>query len=375
MLDLSTLIPAELPLAGIWTYGMPEGKSNWAPLIDLHYAGINIVNFIFGVPITVLLVYFCWRYHKPKGAKAESDVSHNTPLEITWTVIPLILVIIMFTVGFRGYAEMRTMPSDAFVIQVRAQQWSWDFTYPDGTTSGFGEKLKNDIGPTGGLERLVTDPVAGLHLPPGVPIQMTMTSADVLHAFFIAEFRVKQDIVPGKISTLWFVPEVPPGPEPAMYWLQCAEYCGTSHSEMYSPVYVHPTWESFEAWKVKARTFPETMSWEDRGKALYKRKGCAQCHTIDPNAKGVWVGPTWVGLWGKSAEEHPVHIGPDVNGPIEKIAMQGETGENYIIESIRNPTAKFAVGFGLGMPIKKLTDEEIQYLIAYIKTLGKKETN
>jgi len=373
VLDLSMILPAELPLADIWTYGMPEPKSNWAPLVDGHYAFINIVNVIFGVPITILLGWFAWRYHKPKGAKAESDISHNTPLEITWTVIPLIIVIVMFTIGYRGYAMMRTPPSDSFKIAVRATQWSWDFTYPDGTTSGFGEKLSNEEGPDGSLERRVTDPVPGLHLPPGVPIELTMTSGDVLHAFFIAEFRAKQDIVPGKLSKVWFEPEVPSGPEPAMYWLQCAEYCGTGHSEMYSPVYVHPTWESFEAWKVKARTFPETMSFEDRGKALYKRKGCAQCHANVENAPGVWIGPPWAGLWGKSAEEHPVHVG--ANGPIEKIAMTGEAGEAYIFESVRNPNAKIVPGFTPAMPIKKLTDEEILYLIAYIKSLGKKESN
>lgn len=372
MLELSTLLPAGLPLADITTFGMPEAKSSFAPLVDSHYAFINIVNFIFGVPITILLVWFAWRYRKPAGAKAESDVSHNTPLEITWTAIPLVLVIIMFTIGYRGYAMMRTPPSDSYKISVRAVQWSWEFTYPDGTTSGFGDKLANERGPDGKLERKVNDPVAGLHLPPGVPIELTMTSGDVLHAFFVAEFRVKQDIVPGKISKLWFEPEVPPGPEPAMYWLQCAEFCGTSHSDMYSPVYVHPTWESFEAWRTKARTFPETMSLEDRGKVLYKRKGCAQCHSVEPNAPGVWVGPTWVGLWGKSADEHIVHLGAP-NGPEERIAMQGEAGENYILESVRNPNAKIVAGYTPAMPIKKLTDEEIQYLIAYIQSLGKKE--
>jgi cytochrome c oxidase subunit 2 len=373
VIELSTLFPAELPLSGIWTYGMPEAKSNWAPLVDLHYAGINIVNFIFGVPITVLLVYFAWRYHKPKGAKAESDVSHNTPLEITWTIIPLILVIIMFTVGFRGYAEMRTPPADSYRIAVRAQQWSWTFTYPDGTVVDVGEKLAN-VEKDGKLVREVTDPKAGLHLPPGVPIMLEMTSADVLHAFFVAEFRAKQDIVPGKISKVWFEPAVPAGTEPEMYWLQCAEYCGTGHSEMYAPVYVHPTWESFEAWKVKANLFDEKLSFEDRGKILSKRKGCATCHSVKADAPGMWVGPTWDGLWGKSADEHPVHVGAE-NGPIEKIAMQGEAGEAYLLESMRNPKAKISAGFTNAMPIKKLTDEEILYLTAYIKSLGKKESN
>lgn len=361
----------KLPILGdLTTIGMPDADSAMAEVVDSHYAFINIVNVIFFVPIVILLVYFAWRYRKPPGEKAESDVSHNTPLEITWTVIPMILVVIMFTIGFRAYNEMHAAPADAYTIHVNAQQWSWSFAYPEGFTSDYDPgAFDNPDNPT---KRVVVDPTAGLHLPPGVPIRMMMTSSDVLHSFFIPEFRVKMDVVPGKISSLWFEPYVPEGPEAKQYWLLCTEYCGTSHSEMQSTVWVHPTWESFNAWKKKATSYDDSKTWEEWGEILYRRKGCAQCHSIEAAAPGSWTGPTWDGLWGKTAAEHQVHIG-GATGPTEGIALTGEPGEEYLLESIRQPNAKIVVGYNAAMPLKKLTDEEILYLIAYIKTLGKEE--
>ncbi len=354
-------------LASIWTTGMPEGKSNFASDVDWMYGFINIVNVIFFVPIVFALVYFSIRFRKPPGAKAESDVSHNTPLEIVWTVIPMIIVVFMFFIGFRDYNKMLAAPADAYTIHVKAQQWSWGFDYPNGMHTDYDkgalDKDNNRWAPT--------DPDQGLHLPPGVPIRMMMTSDDVLHSFFIPEFRVKQDVVPGKISSVWFTPDTPLGDEPDMYWLLCTEYCGTSHSEMLSAVYVHPTWDSFLAWQVRASSWRDEQSWEERGEILSRRKGCAQCHSVVANAKGAWTGPTWYGLWGKTAKEHAVITrGTKVR---EEIAVTGEGGEAYLLESMRDPFAKLAEGFGEVMPIKRLSEEEILYLIAYIKSIGKKE--
>ena len=350
-------------LANIWELGMPEAKSNFAPMIDRHYAFINIVNVIFFVPITFFLVYFAVVYKKPAGEKAESDVAHNTPLEVTWSVIPLILVVIMFVMGFNGYNEMRAAPADSYQIHVGAAQWSWEFTYPNGMKTAYDKGVFNEDF----SERLVTDPDQGLHLPPGVPIRIVMTSSDVLHSFFIPEFRVKQDIVPGKISSLWFTPDVPVGPEPDMYWLLCTEYCGTSHSEMQSTVWVHPTMESFLEWQKRASSWRDDQTFVERGEILSRRKGCRQCHSVEPDAPGIWTGPTWAGLYGKTG--HPVRVGSEKGERIE-IDVIGEEGEEYLHESMRNPAAKISEGYGNLMPIKRLSDEELLYLTEYIKSLG-----
>ncbi len=370
MFGLSAILPDfssgfRLPLADWTTVGMPEAKSTIAHMVDSHIAFINIVCAFFFIAICIALTYIIIRFKKPAGEKAESDVSHNTPLEVTWTVIPMIIVVIMFCVGFYGYNRMIAAPADSYTINVQAQQWSWAFHYPDGTIASFDpgryDAEKN--------ERLVTDADQGLHLPPGVPIRLKMTSADVLHAFYIPQFRVKQDIVPGKISTLWFEPLVPEGDEPDEYWLMCAEYCGKDHSQMFSRVYVHPTLKSFEDWKIRATSWKDEQSWEQRGEILYRRKGCKQCHSVDGTRI---IGPTWLGLWGKTAAEHPVAIGGK-NGPVEGIAVAGDAGEAYIFESIRDPMSKIVVGYDAAMIPQKLSDEEILYLIEFMKSLGTKE--
>lgn len=335
-----------LPLADLSSIGMPERKSTIAEMVDSHYAFINWVNVIFFVPMMAVLLYIVYRFTKPAGEKAESDVSHNTPLEITWSVIPLILVCIMFWIGFKGYNEMIAAPADAYTVNVRAQRWSWSFRYPDV-----------------GLE------IDELHVPPGVPVRLSMTSADVLHAFFVPEFRVKQDVVPGKISSVWFEPIRGETDELEEYTILCAEYCGTQHSAMHAKLVVHPTWESFLAWQQEMITIDPNAPWDENGAMLYKRKGCIQCHAVEPNAPGTWVGPSWVGLWGKTADEHKVHIGGK-NGPIEGVNVFGEEGQNYLVESMVDPQAKIVAGYGENMVLMNFKDEEILYLIAYIKSLG-----
>jgi cytochrome c oxidase subunit 2 len=364
VLDLFDTLTAWLPLADFATPGMPPQRSTVAPMIDSHLAFINIVCYVFGALILAVLVWVIIAFTKPPGEKAESDVSHNTPLEITWSVIPLILVIVMFCIGLVGYNRLIALPADAYPITVRASQWQFEFDYPEGFT------VSSDPGAFNAdfSDRLASDADQGFHLPPNVPIRLTMMSNDVLHAFYIPEFRVKQDIVPGKLSFLWFEPVPPAGPEPDEYWLMCAEYCGTDHSKMYSKVYVHPTQESFDAWKIRATSWKETQTPVDRGKVLYKRKGCAQCHSIDGNAN---TGPTWLGLWGKGADEHFVRRDP--KGTPEGLAVQGAAGEEYLFQSIRTPNALFAVGGNVaqGMSSILLKDEEILWIIEYIKSIGK----
>jgi cytochrome c oxidase subunit 2 len=362
---LETRMVGLLAEGSIWTTGMPAAKSNHAGPIDSDYAFITIICTIVFVPITIALVYFAFRYKKAPGEKAESDVSHNTPLEVTWTVIPMLIVVVMFYIGFRHANMMYAAPADAYTVHVTASQWSWSFLHPSGAQMG------GDIGKLSPdrKARETTDPDLGLHLPPGVPIRLVMNSTDVLHSFYIPEFRVKQDVVPGKTSSLWFTPDLPEGDEPDMYWLLCTEYCGKDHSNMLSAVYVHPTMESFLQWQTRATALDPDNPVES-GAKLYVRKGCATCHSVAPDGSGPNTGPTWSGLWGLSADEHQVHEGSPT-GPKRGVAMTGEAGEEYLRESIRNPTALWREGYIQPMAAVKVDDTELFFLIEYIKSLGK----
>src|SRR5262245_29279965 len=151
------------------------------------------------------MTYFCVKYRRvsPK-TKATSDVTHNTPLEVTWTIIPLILVIAIFYVGLVGYVRIETPPENSYEIDAVAQRWFWTFNYPNGASD-----------------------TNVLHLPKGRPVLIHLRSDDVLHALYLPAFRVKQDVVPGKRTYLWFQPV-----REGDFDLFCAEYCGKQHSMM-----------------------------------------------------------------------------------------------------------------------------------------------
>ncbi len=161
-------------------FGMPEQASTLAPDIDFIFAVITWICIFFFVLIVALIVIFVVKYHRPPGVQAESNVTHNTPLEVVWTVIPLILVIVIFYVGMKGYINIRSAPLGAYEINVIAQKWNWQFNYRNGATT------------------------SELIVPVNTPVKMIMRSKDVLHALFIPAFRVKQDVVPGRVTSLWF---------------------------------------------------------------------------------------------------------------------------------------------------------------------------
>ncbi|MFQ5653381.1 MAG: cytochrome c oxidase subunit II [Planctomycetota bacterium] len=266
-------------------------------------------------------------------------MSHNTAIEVVWTVVPTILVVFIFWIGLKGYLTLATPPGDAYTVDVEARQWSWSFYYP-----------------TAGVDS------DELHVPPNVPIQLRMRSVDVLHAFFVPAFRVKNDIVPGKLSGLWFE-----ATDPGRYQIFCAEYCGEKHSDMLSIVEVHPSREDFDEWLARAGSFPDAMPAAERGEILYKKKGCIQCHTLDGVES---TGPTWKGLWIKEADRRQAtRIPVLVDGDMKEIVRD----EAYLEESMKNPAAKLArskEGYVNRMSIIRLKPEEIIYLIEFIKSLG-----
>ncbi len=271
------------------------------------------------------MVVFVVRYRRREGVEPEPSPTHNTALELTWTVIPLLLVMVIFAWGFKAFLDMSTPPANAYEIQVTGQKWKWLFTYPNGYVD------------------------ENLHVPVDEPVRLVMTSEDVIHSFYMPAFRMKQDVVPGRYTKVWFR-----ATKAGEYQVFCAEYCGTGHSDMLAQVVVHEP-GGFEKWLDEVGNLFKTMPPVEVGERLYRQRGCAQCHSIDGAAS---VGPTFKGVFGHDQ------------------ALKGGgsalVDENYIRESILEPQAKIVAGFEPVMPTFKgqLTDREITAIIEYIKTLS-----
>ena len=305
---------------------VPEVASNLASKVDAVIWFITVISLVFFILISIFLVYFAIRYRRRQENEETPYITGSHVLETIWTIIPSILLIVIFVYGFVVYKDMRTPPEDSLEVTVIGRQWLWQFKYNNGKTT-----------------------LNELYIPEGRPIKLVMTSEDVLHSFFVPAFRVKQDLVGGMYTYLWFTPT-----KTGTYELYCTEYCGTGHSAMLGKVVVmspqeYEKWEKGEEEKAVASLPPAEL-----GKQLYTQRGCNACHSIDGSSL---VGPTWKGLYG---HEVVLQDGTKVTAD-----------ENYIREAILEPQAKMVKGFGPVMPSFKgvISDDEISDLIAYIKTL------
>lgn len=320
---LRNVLPVSLAetTSNIW---LPSQSSSFAGEIDDVFSFIFWISMFFFVGIVGALLFFVVRYRRKNGVSAERTVHHSMPLEIAWSVIPFLLLIVIFVVGFTTFVTMAAEPEGAYEIRVVGKKWVWSFQYPNGYI--------DDV----------------LHVPVDQPVKLVMSSDDVIHSVFIPAFRVKRDVIPGRYTSLWFE-----AVETGTYDLFCTEYCGTKHSDMITTVVVHPSGE-FDTWLDKASNFLETMSPPDAGKMLYKRRGCAQCHSVDGSKM---VGPSFQELYGQTAT---LDTGDTIT-----------VDDNYIRESILEPQAKARAGYRKVMPTYQgqLKDEEISAIIEYIKTL------
>lgn len=306
---------------------MPPGHSTIAQDVDsLMYFIIYASIFFFGLVI-FLAAYFTIKYYHRRKAEdtGEPHRDHNTKLEITWAVIPAILCVIVFFWGFKVYMKMIVVPKDALEIKVTGQKWSWIFDYPDGTNS-----------------------IGDLVVPAGKPIKLLMSSKDVIHSFFIPDFRIKMDVLPNRYTITWFE-----APEIGDHNLFCAEFCGDGHSDMLGKVRVVGEREYAE-WLETRSSEGEGMTPADYGAKLFVQKACITCHAVDGSEK---TGPHVNGIFGK---EVPLADGSKVIAD-----------ENYIRESILNPQASIVAGYDPVMPTYQglLKDKQIDALIAYIKSL------
>ncbi|MFO7847946.1 MAG: cytochrome c oxidase subunit II [Balneolaceae bacterium] len=306
-------------------YMLPPARNSAAGETDALFAFINITSFILLAGITFAILYFAWKYRRKSDNDVTPVITHNSKLEITWSVIPLILVMIVFGWGFTGYMNLSTPPDDAYEIRVVGKSWLWEFHYENGTTS-----------------------VNEMNVPVNRPVKLVMSSDDVIHSFFVPDFRVKRDVLPNRYSSLWF--EASEVGESIIF---CTEYCGTQHSNMDAVVNIMPQ-DEFDEWLEAGDTIDEDMPPAERGEALVTQNGCTACHSAD-GSDG--VGPSFAGLWES-----------------ERNFSDSESttaDENYIRESILEPNAKIVEGYDGVMPSYQgvVDDQQIDDIIEYLKTL------
>ena len=224
------------------SFWLPEQASEIAPAVDWLFYFIYAISLFFFALIVVLMVVFVVRYRRREGVESGPSPDHNTKLELTWTLIPVAIVIFIFYQGFTAYLDMRTPPSLAYEINVIAKKWQWLFKYPDGHV----------------------DEV--LHVPLDEPVRLMMTSQDVIHGLYIPAFRINMDVVPGRYNKIWFR-----AVEPGEFQLYCTQYCGSGHSDMTSKVVVH-TRSDFQSYLNKEANPLKDLSPPKAGELLYQRR-------------------------------------------------------------------------------------------------------
>lgn len=305
------------------SYWMPEQASTFAPQVDFLFMGIFWISAFFFIGIIGTMCYFVFKYRrKGKEINPLPSPSHNTGIEILWSVLPSILLAWMFYEGTNGYFEMRVPREVEEEIQVRATQYNWEFTYPDGDKSN------------------------ELHLVRDRPTMMVMSSGDVLHSLYVPAFRQKMDCVPGRFTYFFVTPT-----KEGTFRLVCTEYCGNEHSEMKSIVKVHKddaTRKASTEW-IKAEHAP----WEF-GQRLYQIN-CSGCHRIDGQSG---TGPALNLTWG-------------LNEQVMADGRRVKVDRDYIRKSIEYPNDDIVAGYGANMPSfkGKLGDEEINAIIQFLKYL------
>ena len=299
----------------------PERASAMAWQVDGLYFLLVAVSVFFTLLIFALILVFAIKYRRsvhPHPVQIEGSL----PLELAWTLIPLGICMIFFAWGSLIYFQEARPPKGAMEVYVVGKQWMWKFEHETGQRE-----------------------INQLHVPVGRDVRLIMGSQDVIHSFFVPAFRVKADVLPGRYTSIWFR-----ATKPGSYYLFCSQYCGTQHSGMIGEVIVmEPT--AYQAW-LSGGGATGTMA--SNGQQMFQQLGCATCHRSDTQGRG----PNLNGVYGK-----PV------------LLDDGRTvmaDENYIRESILNPTAKIVAGFKPIMPSfqGQVSEESLMALVAYVKSLG-----
>lgn len=299
----------------------PEQASTVAKDVDAYFYFLVGVSTFFGLLIAVLLVTFAVKYRRRSASDRPQAIEGALALELTWTIIPFGLAMVMFVWSAMLYVRLQRPPDNALQVFAVGKQWMWKLQHIEGLRE-----------------------INELHVPIGRPVKITLTSEDVIHSFYVPAFRIKQDAIPGRYTTVWFE-----ATKPGRYHLFCAEYCGTQHSGMIgSVVAMEPA--DYETWLAGGRK----QSLASAGETLFQQLGCITCHSGESGSRG----PALANLFGKSVQ---LQSGDSV-----------KADEGYLRESILNPQAKLVTGYQPIMPTFKglVSEEGLLQLIAYIKSLG-----
>lgn len=288
--------------------------------VDALFIFLLIVSGLMTALIFFCVVFFAARFRFRAGVPAE-QIEGSTPLELTWSIIPMFVFMAIFFWGAVVFFKERTPPRDATEVYVVAKQWMWKLEHAEG-------------------QREINE----LHVPVGRDVKLIMTSQDVIHSFFVPAFRIKQDVLPGRYTVMWFR-----ATKPGTYHLFCAEYCGTQHSGMIGSIVVQEP-AQYEAWMSGGVSGPLSAT----GEKVFSELGCVTCHRADAQGRG----PNLQGLFGK------------------QVLLEGGrtlvADENYLRESILDPGAKVVNGYKPVMPTFQglVSEEQLNALVAYVKSLS-----
>ncbi len=296
----------------------PEAASTVAGDVDALYLFLIGVSTFFTLLICVLIVTFAVRYRKGSPAKRENPPV-NRFMEFAWAAVPFLLTMVMFVWGAVVYFDMQTPPPGAIEIDVVGKQWMWRIQHRNGRTE-----------------------INELHVPVNQPVRLKMISEDVIHSFFVPSFRVKQDVLPGYYTSLWFE-----ATRAGTYHLFCAEYCGTEHALMRGSIIVMEQ-ADYANWLAGETGDPLEVV----GQRLFDRYRCGSCHM--PDGKG--TGPSLGGLFGRMV---PLKEG----GPVV-------ADEQYLRDSILNPAKQVVRGYQPQMPIYEFSEVQVLQLLAYLRSLS-----
>jgi cytochrome c oxidase subunit 2 len=307
---------------------LPEQASSIAHRTDALFYSLVGVSTLVVLLLTGIAVVFCIRYRKGSKADRSNAPDHANGLEWTWTIAPMLAFIGLFLWAAYDYSTLAHPPGNATPVFVVAKQWVWTIEHGNGRRE-----------------------IDELHVPLGKPVRLLMTSQDVIHSFYVPAFRIKQDVVPGRYTTLWFTPT-----KVGTYHLLCAEYCGTDHASMAGGVVVMPP-DQFSAWLDQGDA---TASLVQKGFALFRERGCIGCHSA----------------------QSTVHA-PDLNDLFGRRIFLADgravvADETYIRDSIVEPLKDVVAGYAPIMPTYagQLSEEDIGALVQYLRSPAdkKKET-
>ncbi|MCE2462081.1 MAG: c-type cytochrome [Pseudomonadales bacterium] len=341
-----------------------EIASNWGYIDFTVILTFWICGVVF-VVIGLFMVYTTWKFRYRADARADYE-PENPRLEWWLTAVTTVGVVAMLAPGLIVWHDFVNPPDDVQEVEVQSKQWGWAFRFP-GEDGKFGTVHVDNIDADNPYGMNMADPngeddvlVEGntLHLPVDQAYKVLLRSNDVLHDFWVPEFRAKMDAVPGMITYFWFTPtRIQDEP----YEVVCAELCGRGHYTMRGWVKVD-TQDDFQSWLGTQPTWAdkqaavrlESLSPEaKRGREAWASDGCNACHSLDGSAM---VGPTWLNLWNST---RTLADGTNVT-----------VNETYLVESIREPAAKIVEGFSplmVAYDDATVTEDEIQALIALLK--------